>query len=217
MGRYRVLTSESNCDKIRLADVEHIQTDGWLISPVFDEVPQNVLDYIKKNPGKRNFVMLDPQGYARMIDDSGVIVIKNEENLNLKDIDAIKLDTSELGSLSGGLSGLSGIKKIHDRYGVRFVIHTEEGTIHVSDGDTHYWINLSHVKSPDSTGIGDTMCSAFTCTFMKENDVMWAFCFAVGAAAALDSKCRGVEKIPRRSKVEENGSYYYNMLKYEKL
>jgi sugar/nucleoside kinase (ribokinase family) len=218
LGRSRMLSLESNCDKIRLTDVEHIKTDGWLVSPVLDEVPEAVLEYIRNNPGKKNFVMLDPQGFTRKVDPFGMIVVKNETHLNLKNISAIKLDTAELGSMTGGLFGLSGIKKIHTHYGVKFVIHTEEGIIHVSDANTHFWLNLPHVKIPDSTGIGDIISSAFSCTFMRENDVVWAFCFAVGAAAAaIDSKCRGVEKIPRRSKVEENASYYYNTLKYEKL
>ena len=218
LGRSRMLSLESNCDKIRLTDVEHIKTDGWLVSPVLDEVPEAVLEYIRNNPGKKNFVMLDPQGFTRMVDPFGMIVVKNETHLNLKNISAIKLDTAELGSMTGGVFGLSGIKKIHTHYGVKFVIHTEEGIIHVSDANTHFWLNLPHVKIPDSTGIGDIISSAFSCTFMRENDVVWAFCFAVGAAAAaIDSRCRGVEKIPRRSKVEENASYYYNTLKYEKL
>ena len=218
LGRSRMLSLESNCDKIRLTDVEHIKTDGWLVSPVLDEVPEAVLEYIRNNPGKKSFVMLDPQGFTRMVDPFGMIVVKNETHLNLKNISAIKLDTAELGSMTGGLFGLSGIKKIHTHYGVKFVIHTEEGIIHVSDANTHFWLNLPHVKIPDSTGVGDIISSAFSCTFMRENDVVWAFCFAVGAAAAaIDSRCRGVEKIPRRSKVEENASYYYNTLKYEKL
>jgi len=218
LGRSRMLSLESNCDKIRLTDVEHIKTDGWLVSPVLDEVPEAVLEYIRNNPGKKSFVMLDPQGFTRMVDPFGMIVVKNETHLNLKNISAIKLDTAELGSMTGGVFGLSGIKKIHTHYGVKFVIHTEEGIIHVSDANTHFWLNLPHVQIPDSTGIGDIISSAFSCTFMRENDVVWAFCFAVGAAAAaIDSKCRGVEKIPRRSKVEENASYYYNTLKYEKL
>jgi len=218
LGRSRMLSLESNCDKIRLTDVEHIKTDGWLVSPVLDEVPEAVLEYIRNNPGKKNFVMLDPQGFTRIVDPFGMIVVKNETHLNLKNISAIKLDTAELGSMTGGVFGLSGIKKIHTHYGVKFVLHTEEGIIHFSDANTHFWLNLPHVKIPDSTGIGDIISSAFSCTFMRENDVVWAFCFAVGAAAAaIDSKCRGVEKIPRRSKVEENASYYYNTLKYEKL
>ena len=218
LGRSRMLSLESNCDKIRLTDVEHIKTDGWLVSPVLNEVPEAVLEYIRNNPGKKGFVMLDPQGFTRMVDPFGMIVVKNETLLNLKNISAIKLDTAELGSMTGGVFGLSGIKKIHTHYGVKFVIHTEEGIIHVSDANTHFWLNLPHVQIPDSTGIGDIISSAFSCTFMRENDVVWAFCFAVGAAAAaIDSRCRGVEKIPRRSKVEENASYYYNTLKYEKL
>src|SRR6476619_2738488 len=218
LGRSRMLSLESNCDKIRLTDVEHIKTDGWLVSPVLDEVPEAVLEYIRNNPGKKSFVMLDPQGFTRMVDPFGMIVVKNEAHLNLKNISAIKLDTAELGSMTGGVFGLSGIKKIHTHYGVKFVLHTEEGIIHFSDANTHFWLNLPHVQIPDSTGIGDIISSAFSCTFMRENDVVWAFCFAVGAAAAaLDSKCRGVEKIPKRSKVEENASYYYNTLKYEKL
>ena len=218
LGRSRMLSLESNCDKIRLTDVEHIKTDGWLVSPVLDEVPEAVLEYIRNNPGKKNFVMLDPQGFTRIVDPFGMIVVKNETHLNLKNISAIKLDTAELGSMTGGVFGLSGIKKIHTHYGVKFVLHTEEGIIHFSDANTHFWLNLPHVQIPDSTGIGDIISSAFSCTFMRENDVVWAFCFAVGAAAAaIDSKCRGVEKIPRRSKVEENASYYYNTLKYEKL
>jgi sugar/nucleoside kinase (ribokinase family) len=218
LGRSRMLSLESNCDKIRLTDVEHIKTDGWLVSPVLDEVPEAVLEYIRNNPGKKSFVMLDPQGFTRMVDPFGMIVVKNETHLNLKNISAIKLDTAELGSMTGGVFGLSGIKKIHTHYGVKFVLHTEEGIIHFSDANTHFWLNLPHVQIPDSTGIGDIISSAFSCTFMRENDVVWAFCFAVGAAAAaIDSKCRGVEKIPRRSKVEENASYYYNTLKYEKL
>ena len=218
LARSRILSLESNCDKIRLTDVEHIKTDGWLVSPVLDEVPEAVLEYIRNNPGKKSFVMLDPQGFTRMVDPFGMIVVKNETHLNLKNISAIKLDTAELGSMTGGVFGLSGIKKIHTHYGVKFVLHTEEGIIHFSDANTHFWLNLPHVQIPDSTGIGDIISSAFSCTFMRENDVVWAFCFAVGAAAAaIDSKCRGVEKIPRRSKVEENASYYYNTLKYEKL
>ena len=53
LGRSRMLSLESNCDKIRLTDVEHIKTDGWLISPVLDEVPEAVLEYIRNNPGKK--------------------------------------------------------------------------------------------------------------------------------------------------------------------
>ena len=55
LGRFRTLTLESNCDKIRLSDVEHIKTDGWLISPVLDEVPESGTGIHKKQSRKKKF------------------------------------------------------------------------------------------------------------------------------------------------------------------
>jgi sugar/nucleoside kinase (ribokinase family) len=218
LGRDRRLFLQSKCDMIRLDDVRHAGTDGWLVSPILDEVPPLVLDYIRSNPGHRNFILLDPQGYTRAVDCQGMISIKQEVDLDLKGVTAIKLDPLELGSLTGGLSGPLGIKKIHDHFGIKLVIFTEENTIHVSDGRTDYWLPLVKKNSPDSTGIGDILSSAFTCTFLKEKDLVWALCFAVGAASAsLDSGNRGLEKIPSYSVVEENASYFYNMVNFAKL
>jgi hypothetical protein len=218
LGQHRRLFLQSKCDKLRLEDVLNTRTDGWLVSPVFDEVPQVVLDYIRSNPGHDNFVLLDPQGYTRAVDHKGMISIRQEINLDLNGVTAIKLDPLELGSLTGGLSGQLGIRKIHVRYGIKFVIFTEESAIHVSDGETDYWLPLSKKNTPDSTGIGDILSSAFTCTFLKEKELVWAFCFAVGAASAsLESKNPGLKKIPNYSKVEENASYFYNMLNFAKL
>jgi sugar/nucleoside kinase (ribokinase family) len=218
LGQHRRLFLQSKCDKIRLEDVINTRTDGWLVSPVFDEVPQLVLDYIRSNPGHRNFVLLDPQGYTRAVDHKGMISIRQEIDLDLNGVTAIKLDPVELGSLTGGLSGPLGIRKIHDRYGIKFIIFTEESAIHVSDGGTDYWLPLSKKNTPDSTGTGDILSSAFACTFLKEKELVWAFCFAVGAASAsLESENRGLKKIPAYSKVEENASYFYNLLNFAKL
>ena len=61
---------ESNCEKIRLSDVEHIKTDGWLISQS-DEVPDRL--NTQNNPGKkfcdarstRIYKMVDPSGMMK--------------------------------------------------------------------------------------------------------------------------------------------------------
>lgn len=218
LGGDRRLFLQSKCDIIRLEDVLHAETDGWLVSPILDEVPALVLDYIRSNPGHHNFILLDPQGYTRTVDQKGMISIRTDVDLDLEGVTAIKLDPLELGSLTGGLSGQSGIRKIHDHYGIKFVLFTQENTIHVSDGRTDYWLLLPKKNSPDSTGIGDILSSSFTCTYLKEKDLVWAFCFAVGAASAsLESGNRGLKKIPSYSMVEENASYFYNALNFAKL
>ena len=53
---------------------------------------------------------------------------------------------------------------------------------------------------------------------LKENDFLWALCFAGGAAqAALESKNIGIEKIPKKGSIESNGSYFYNMVKFRDI
>lgn len=218
LGRTRTLSIESKCDSIRLEDVIEIKPDGWLISPVYDEVPQTVLDYVSDHSGSLDFVMLDPQGFTRGSDDHGTISTRTKINLDLKGIRAIKLDPAELACLTGGLSGVSGIKKIFDLCDIDYILHTDEKAIHAATREAHYWLKISDMNIPDSTGIGDIISSTFACTFLKEKDVIWAFCFAVGAAwAAMNLKTRGIEKIPKKSKVEENAAYFYAALNFEKF
>jgi len=53
---------------------------------------------------------------------------------------------------------------------------------------------------------------------LKEKDFLWALCFAGGAAqAALDSKQIGLLKIPQKSAIETNASYFYNLVKYRSI
>ena len=70
----------------------------------------------------------------------------------------------------------------------------------------------------DTTGIGDIFCTTFCCTMLKEKDFLWALSFAGGAAqAALESKKFGLEKIPQKGAIENNGSYFYNLIKFRQI
>jgi hypothetical protein len=51
---------------------------------------------------------------------------------------------------------------------------------------------------------------------VREKDSVWAFCFAAGAlAAALQTREIGIKKIPSKSAIEQNASYYYNTMNFE--
>jgi len=53
---------------------------------------------------------------------------------------------------------------------------------------------------------------------LKEKDFLWALSFAGGAAqAALDSKNMGLQKIPQKGVVQNNASYFYNLMKFRDL
>ena len=84
--------------------------------------------------------------------------------------------------------------------------------------DKIYSIRLPNMELFDTTGIGDIFCATFCCTLLKERDFLWALSFAGGAAqAALETKKFGVDKIPRKSAIENNGSYFYNMVKFRQI
>jgi sugar/nucleoside kinase (ribokinase family) len=218
----RQLYLQKKCAPLVKEDIQGIQTDCWMVSPVLDEIPTDVLEAIVKDGGARNFVMLDPQGYTRVVNPGGRISqIKNldlNSLLDLSGIAAIKGDAAEIAALTGGLYGIEGMKFLQHQKSVPIVICTESFVIHLLYNDIHYWLNLQEFRTADSTGIGDILAAAFCCTYVKENDPLWAICFGAGAVkAALQTRKVGLNKIPSESEIEIDASYYYNSIEYEKI
>lgn len=214
-GLNRELYLLDKCDPILIPDVEQINTDGWIISPVLDEVPYFVLEYLINNHNN-DFLMLDPQGYTRTLDtNSKVFLYKNLDPIFFKNIDAIKLDPQELFCFSGG-DDINALRKLKVNNNIKYALYSENQIIHMLNQDKHYWLEINKVNTSDSTGAGDILASAFTCAFIKERDPLWAFSFGVGAVmASLKTKKNGIEKIPQIRFIEENASYNYNLIKYE--
>ncbi|HZB65506.1 MAG TPA: hypothetical protein VE307_09365 [Nitrososphaeraceae archaeon] len=214
-GLNRELYLLDKCDPILIPDVEQINTDGWIISPVLDEVPYFVLEYLINNHNN-DFLMLDPQGYTRTLDtNSKVFLYKNLDPKFFKNIDAIKLDPQELFCFSGG-DDINALRKLKVNNNIKYALYSENQRIHMLNQDKHYWLEINKVNTSDSTGAGDILASAFTCAFIKESDPLWAFSFGVGAVmASLKTKKNGIEKIPQIKFIEENASYNYNLIKFE--
>lgn len=216
---FRELSLLSKCVPLTVEDIQNIHTDCWLVSPVIDEVPPDVLAAIVKDNGKKgNFVMLDPQGYMRVVNSlSGRISLLDDLTLDLSGITAIKADKEELAALTGGLGGLEGMQFLQSIKSVKFVISTDDKFIHLLHNEMHYWIKLD-IDSPDSTGAGDILSAAFCCAYMREKDPLWAICFGAGAVrAALETKLTGLNKVPSKSKIEQNAYYYYGTIMFQKL
>jgi sugar/nucleoside kinase (ribokinase family) len=102
--------------------------------------------------------------------------------------------------------------------GVEFVLATEQRIVHLLHKDMHYWVKLRPVDTPDATGVGDILASAFVCSYLREKDPLWAICFSAGALrAALETKQAGLAKVPQYSKIESSASYFYNTVGFEDL
>ena len=216
-GDSRQLMLNVKCKPITVDDIQGMNVDCWLASPAIDELPDVVLAAIKQNKGKKNFLMLDPQGYLRLVDHRGYVTYKERLKLDLSGITAIKVDTQEMQALTGGLTGLEGMQSLQLQ-GIELVISTEHRIFHLLHKETHYWIKMPDLDTLDSTGMGDILCASFSCAFIKEKDPIWAICFGAGAVrAALETAQIGLAKIPSMSKIEHNASYFYNTIGFQNL
>ena len=208
-GSDRKLFVENMCDKINFVGNDN---DGVIISPVFDEISLETYSQIK-NPD--NFILLDPQGFLREKNSNNEISLKRT-SLDLKNINAIKMNPDELYALTG-LTGNDGIKQLQ-KLGIEYVIYTNKQEISLLVKDKLYTIFLPKMNLTDTTGIGDIFCSTFVCTMLKEKDFLWALSFAGGAAqSALESKAFGLEKVPEKNALETNGSYFYNIVEFKQI
>lgn len=214
----RELILESKCSALDIEEIKSAKSDCWIISPVFDEVSLDILQYLASSREKNQFIILDPQGYTRSVDSAGRISIRSNIDIPINNLNGIKLNSKEITCFTSGLQGIDGMKKIHTKYKIDYVLYTEDQNIHLLERDRRYWLKLPKIDTPDSTGLGDIIASSFACTIVKEKDSVWAFCFAAGAlTAALQTKEVGIKKIPSRTAIEENASYYYNIMNYEIL
>ena len=208
-GSDRILTLENECDPI---DYSSVDADGHIVSPIYHEISNDTLKKIKSNS---NFLLVDPQGFMRRKDSQNNIILENTD-LNLSNVNAIKVNPEEAQHIVNGTN--DEIMLALQKKGIEYVILTNKTDVSLLVKDKIYSITLPNKKIYDTTGIGDIFCSAFCCTMLKEKDFLWALCFAGGATqAALESKNVGLQKIPKKGIIQQNASYFYNLLKFRDL
>ncbi|MFZ0183819.1 MAG: PfkB family carbohydrate kinase [Nitrosotalea sp.] len=208
-GIERELYLKTKCDPIESIKSD---ADAAIVSPVFDEVSEDTLDAIKEN---FDFTLLDPQGYLRRVDDTGKVFLE-KTLLDLTGITAIKTDPDEAFYLTG-LKEKEAMIALQKK-GVKHVLYTNKQNITMLTKDRMYHLKIPNLEIGDTTGVGDIFCAAFTCTYLKEKDPIWAICFAVGAAqAALETKATGLGKVPIAGDTERNAAYLYNLMQFSSV
>jgi sugar/nucleoside kinase (ribokinase family) len=208
-GTERELYLKTKCDPIESVKSD---ADGAIVSPVFDEISEETLDRIKEN---FDFTLLDPQGYLRRIDGVGKIFLENTI-LDLSGISAIKTDPEEAFHLTG-LKEKEAMLALQKK-GAKHVLYTNKQNITMLAKDRLYHLKIPNMTIGDTTGVGDIFCAAFTCSYIKERDAIWAICFAVGAAqAALETRSTGLGKVPAGGDTERNAAYLYNLMQFSSV
>ena len=208
-GSDRTLKLENECDPI---DYSNVDADGHIASPIYHEISDDTFRKIKNDS---NFLFVDPQGFLRKKDSQNNIVLENT-NLDLSNVNAIKVSPEESRHIVNGSH--DEMMLALQKKGIEYVLLTNKTNVSLLVKDKIYSITIPNTQIHDTTGIGDIFCSAFCCTMLKENDFLWALCFAGGAAqAALDSKNVGLQKIPQKGIIQTNASYFYNLVKFRDL
>lgn len=209
LGEERELYLRAKCDQIEFSNSD---VDGFIISPVFDEVSEEILDQVRDNS---DFFLLDPQGFLRRIDDNGMVYLE-KTLLDISKITAIKTDPDEAFYLTG-LQEKEAMLALQKK-GVKHVLYTNKQDITMLVKDRLYNLRIPNMEIGDTTGVGDIFCAAFACSYLKEKDSLWAICFAVGAAqAALETKATGISKIPNLGTIQQNAAYLYNLVKFSQV
>jgi sugar/nucleoside kinase (ribokinase family) len=205
----RELFIQNRCDPLEFLNQNN---DGLIVSPVYDEISSELFEKIKQST---DFVLLDPQGFLRHHNSENKISLKSTK-INLDGISAIKLSPDELLALTGSNDDAALLKL--QKSGIENIILTNKQDISLLIKDKIYSIRLPNSELFDTTGMGDIFCATFCCTLLKERDFLWALSFAGGAVqAALETKNFGLDKIPRKGAIENNGSYFYNMVKFRQI
>jgi sugar/nucleoside kinase (ribokinase family) len=208
-GTDRTLKLENECDPI---DYSSVDADGHIVSPIFHEISNDVFKKIKDDS---NFLFVDPQGFLRQKDSENNIVLKKTE-LDLTNVNAIKINPEEGKNIVDGTP--DEMMLALQKKGIENVLFTDKTNVSLLVKDRIYSLKLPNKTVHDTTGIGDIFCSTFTCTMLKEKDFLWALCFAAGSAqAALESNNVGLQKIPKKGAVENNASYFYNLVDFRDL
>ena len=175
-GSERTLKLENECDPIEYSNVN---ADGHIVSPIYHEISDDVLKNIKDDS---NFLFIDPQGFLRQKDSDNNIVLQ-KSNLDLSDVNAIKINPEEGQNIVDGSN--DEMMLALQKKGIEHVLLTNKTDVSLLVKDRIYSLKLPNKKIHDTTGIGDIFCSTFTCTMLKEKDFLWALCFAAGSAQAL--------------------------------
>ncbi|QDI88038.1 ribokinase [Candidatus Nitrosopumilus sp. SW] len=208
-GSDRTLKLENQCDPIEYSSTK---ADGHLVSPIYHEITNETLKKIKDDS---NFLFIDPQGFLREKDSQNNVSLQKND-IDLTNVNAIKVNPEEAQQLVTGTHDEMMVAL--QKKGAEHVLFTNKTEVSLLVKDKVYSITLPNKEIHDTTGIGDIFCAAFCCTMLKEKDFLWALCFAGGAAqAALDSKNVGLQKIPRKGTIQNNASYFYNLVKFRDL
>jgi hypothetical protein len=194
------------------------KVDGFVLSPVIDEISYEICQNFTNVKKNNIFTIVNPSGFIRQWNkDNFSITYKNQVDFDLNGITAFKIDEKELSIITKEIIASDGMKSLKKKFSLEFIILTGINYVLFLHKNILYSLTFKDKYNFDEVGLGDIITTGFSCSYLKEKDPLWAFCFGVGSiVTALESKKKGLEKVPRKKNlIERNASYFYNMVKFK--
>jgi hypothetical protein len=192
--------------------------EGFVLSPVIDEISYEFFQNFIKVKKNNLFTMVNPRGFIRQVNKNNLsISYKNQIDFDFKGITAFKINEKELLVITKEISAVDGLKLLKKKYYLEFVILSGNNYTLLLHKNILYSLTFKDKYNFGELGLGDILTTAFSCSYLKEKDPLWAFCFGVGSVVtALDSKKKGLEKVPKKKNlIERNATYFYNIVKFK--
>jgi sugar/nucleoside kinase (ribokinase family) len=181
----------SRCDDISDSQLDSLEVEGAILSPIAGEIPKSVSNKILS----LNIpAFLDPQGYLRRFDKNGYCHLAPLPISELPKTTIIKVDPEEGNYLVGSRNLRKIASSLRKRFDKVIVTNGPRNVILASENI------IKEAKVPrvegvvDTTGLGDILSGSFLATFLKTDDFEWSVCVGI-AFASLASKGKGIAKV----------------------
>jgi len=195
----RYLQLKARCEDIIYIGDEQ-KGDAAIVSPVAREVNITFLSNLRQI---FETIYLDPQGFIRRFRSDGRCFLGRINKNVLKYADILKMDKDEAYNITGSKDYFKALQKTFEN-GVKISIYTRgsEGILLRCNKGLFRIPVVKKVKILDMTGLGDIFAGAFTFTYLKDNDPIWAGAVATAASSLALDKI-SVSKIPEMDIVTE--------------
>ena len=194
-GEERSIYLVERCEDLSLEQVPDRQFNASLVSPLAHEISIPLFDEVRK---RSDFCFLDPQGFVRMFDSSGKVVVDSwSDEKVIANVDALKMDLDEASALTGTGDGKRALVKLSKKVRKAVVTRGSQSAL-VLEGNRISEVEVPKVKVVDSTGAGDIFAGALISCFLRSRDFLWSCCFGIAASSlSLTSIALGKIELPR--------------------
>lgn len=163
---------------------EFLDTRFLLLGPVLNEVPLEVVRYLRSSSSATIF--LDPQGMVRKIgSDKRIVHTCNKDEINeaVRLVDFVKPNEPEIETMAGEKDPLVGLQWLERLKGAfPIVTLAERGSIFLEGGKL-YRVPAYSTHAVDPTGAGDVYAGSFITEYLQSRSPSEAALFASAAAS----------------------------------